>query len=315
MKASTKISFLALVLMMSSHIVAQQIIEEPTIEKGSTTFYVVSDLGRNGFYEQKPIAERMGTMAEAVNLDFVAAIGDVHHFEGVASTTDPLWLTNYELIYTHPDLMIHWFAVCGNHEYRGKTQAVLDYTKVSRRWTMPSKYYAREIVLNDSTTALLLFIDTTPLIEKYRTDVAQYPDAAKENRKRQLSWIEQQLKKSKAKWKIVLGHHPVYAATPKEDTERTDMQRFLCPLLDKYKVDAYFCGHIHNFQHITPAGSTVEYIVNSSGSLSRPVQPTADTKYCSSEAGFSVVSLSTHLFSFRFMNSKGKQLYHYTKRK
>ena len=29
--------------------------------------------------------------------------------------------------------MIDWFAINGNHEYRGNTQAVLDYGKKSRR--------------------------------------------------------------------------------------------------------------------------------------------------------------------------------------
>ena len=100
--------------------------------------YVANDLGRNGYYDQKPIAELMGKMAEEVGPEFVIAAGDVHHFEGVRSVDDPLWMTNYELIYSHPELMIDWYPICGNHEYRGNTQAVLDYARVSRRWEMPA---------------------------------------------------------------------------------------------------------------------------------------------------------------------------------
>ena len=33
------------------------------------------------------------------------------------------------------------FAYLGNHEYRGNTQAVIDYSKVSARWNMPDRYY------------------------------------------------------------------------------------------------------------------------------------------------------------------------------
>ena len=73
----------------------------------------------------------------AVDPECVLAVGDIHHFNGVASTQDPLWLTNYEYVYSHPDLMLDWFPVCGNHEYRGNTQAFMDYGKVSRRWMMP----------------------------------------------------------------------------------------------------------------------------------------------------------------------------------
>ena len=31
-------------------------------------FYVANDLGRNGYYDQKPIAETMGRMAEAIDI-------------------------------------------------------------------------------------------------------------------------------------------------------------------------------------------------------------------------------------------------------
>ncbi|MBP9637355.1 MAG: acid phosphatase, partial [Bacteroidaceae bacterium] len=74
-------------------------------------FYLANDLGRNGYYEQKPIAELMGQMAEKIGPEFVIAAGDVHHFEGVRSVQDPLWMTNFELIYSHPELMIDWFPI------------------------------------------------------------------------------------------------------------------------------------------------------------------------------------------------------------
>ena len=102
--------------------------------KGSVNLYIANDLGRNGYYDQKTIADLMGEMAEDVGPEAILAIGDVHHFNGVASVNDPLWRTNFEDIYSHPELMIDWFPVLGNHEYRGNTQAVMDYGKVSRRW-------------------------------------------------------------------------------------------------------------------------------------------------------------------------------------
>ena len=76
--------------------------------KGDITLYMANDLGRNGYYEQKPIAELMGEMAEAVGPKCVIAAGDIHHFNGIVSLQAPLWMTNYELIYSHPVLMIDW---------------------------------------------------------------------------------------------------------------------------------------------------------------------------------------------------------------
>ena len=128
---------------------------------------VVSDLGRNGHYDQKPVAATMGRIAEQIGPDAILALGDTHHYGGVESVTDPLWMTNYELIYDHPELMVNWYPICGNHEYRGNTQAVIDYSGISRRWEMPARYYAKTFE-DDGTTVKVIFLDTTPLIDKYR---------------------------------------------------------------------------------------------------------------------------------------------------
>lgn len=295
--------------------VAQTSVEVPAISEEAHSFIVANDLGRNGYYEQKPIAELMGQLAEKVDIEFVAALGDVHHFEGVASVDDPLWLTNYELIYAHPELMIDWYAILGNHEYRGNTQAVLDYAKVSRRWVPKGRYYALEQEAGDNEKMLLVFIDTTPLIDKYREDSEKYADAGKQNMKKQLDWIEKTLKNSTAKWKIVMGHHPVFADTYKGESERRDMQVRIKPLLDAYGVDLYLCGHIHNFQHIRPTGSKVQYVVNSSGSLARDVKPIDGTLFCSSDAGFSVVSADDDTLTMYMINAEGKIIYSFSIKK
>lgn len=148
--------------------------------KGEITLYMANDLGRNGYYDQKPIAELMGEMAGTVDPECVIAAGDIHHFNGIVSLQDPLWMTNYELIYSHPDLMIDWFPVCGNHEYRGNTDAFLHYGQVSRRWMMPAKYYTK-VFNRKNTSVRVVFLDTAPLIGKYRNDSETYPDACKED--------------------------------------------------------------------------------------------------------------------------------------
>ena len=81
---------------------ALQHLNAPKIAAGDKVFYICNDMGRNGYYEQKQIGRLMGNMASLTGLDFVAAIGDIHHFYGVASVDDPLWMTNFELIYAHP---------------------------------------------------------------------------------------------------------------------------------------------------------------------------------------------------------------------
>ncbi len=283
--------------------------------KGQLTFYMANDLGRNGYYDQKAIAELMGEMAETVNPECVLAIGDIHHFNGVTSTSDPLWMTNYELIYSHPELMLDWFPVCGNHEYRGNTQAVLDYGKISRRWMMPSRYYTRTFKKKD-TTVRFIFLDTTPLIDKYRKDTDTYPDAVKQDVEAQLSWLDETLRNAKEDWVIVVGHHPIYAYTEKTITERQDMQKRVLPILKRYNnVAIYACGHIHSFQHIKMKGDNIDYVVNSSASLARPVEAVEGTVYCSPEDGFSVFTADKKQLRMTMIDHNGNQLHEIVKKK
>lgn len=272
---------------------------------------VCNDTGRNGYYRQKPMAEMMAEVADSVDAQAVLALGDVHHFDGVASTADPLWLTNYELVYSHPALMIPWYPVLGNHEYRGNTQAVIDYSKVSRRWQMPARYYSK-LFTEGNVTVKVVFIDTTPLIDKYRADGETYPDAGRQDLDAQMQWIEGELRNRQgADWLVVVGHHPIYADTPKDGSERADMQRRVGALIKSCGgVDLYICGHIHNFQHINNAALGVDCVVNSAASLSRKkVHEVEGTKYCNGDEGFSVLSASKDKLTLYMVNYEGRVLH------
>lgn len=281
---------------------------------GDVKLMIGNDLGRNGYYEQKPIAELMGKVAEAVGPDAFLALGDIHHYLGIESVNDPLWTTNYELMYSHPELQVEWCPVLGNHEYRGNTQAVMDYSGISRRWNMPSRYYTR-IFDNDGTRVKVVFIDTAPIIDKYHADTAEYPDAGRQDVEAQLQWLDRELSRDdNADWTIVAGHHPVYAQTPKQTSERTDMQKKVDPILRKHKVDMYVCGHIHNFQHIRKNG--IDYVVNTSGSLSRPdVKPTDGTVFCSGVPGFSVLTATPKALTLSMIDNHGNVIHQVTRSK
>ena len=281
---------------------------------GDVKLMIGNDLGRNGYYEQISIAELMGKVAETLGPDAFLALGDTHHFLGIESVDDPLWMTNYELIYSHPELQVEWCPVLGNHEYRGNTQAVIDYSGISRRWKMPSRYYTR-IFDNDGTRVKIIFIDTTPIIDKYRADSTEYPDAVRQNVEAQLQWLDNELSRDdNADWTIVAGHHPVYAQTPKQSSEREDLQSKVEPILRKHKVDMYVCGHIHNFQHIRRNG--IDYVVNSSGSLSRQDVSAVDgTIYCSEVPGFSILSATPSNLTLSMIDPTGNVIHQVTRAK
>lgn len=296
------------VLLLFSAITATARINDASLFEDKLNFYVANDLGRNGYYDQKPIAEMMGELGEMIGPEFVLATGDVHHFEGVRSVNDPLWMTNFELIYSHPELMIPWYPICGNHEYRGNTQAVVDYSAVSRRWEMPARYYTK-VFDEEGVTLRVVWIDTTPLIDKYRRDSVKYADACRQDIDGQLEWLDSVLETAQEDWVIVAGHHPIYADTYKSETERLDMQNRVDAILRRHRVDMYICGHIHNFQHIRVEGSDIDYIVNSSGSLSRDVKPVEGTVFCSGASGFSVVTADKATLILRMLDKNGDVLH------
>ena len=294
---------------MRKHILLILLLAWAAVSSAQMRLLVANDLGRNGYYEQKPIAERMGKMAGELDVEAVLALGDIHHFMGVESVNDPLWMTNYELIYSHPELQIPWYPILGNHEYRGNTQAVLDYSNVSRRWQMPARYYSK-VFEEEGATLRVVFIDTTPLIGKYHKDSLDYPSVPQQDAKKQLAWLEEELSGAKEDWVVVVGHHPIYAHTTKSESERKDMQKRVDPILRRHNVDMYICGHIHNFQHIKPQGTSIDYVVNSAGSRARSkVEAIEGTVFASGEAGFSILSFTKDELCLDLINGKGKTIH------
>ena len=281
---------------------------------GSVNFMLASDMGRENGGDQAKVAALMGRFADENRVDFVAVAGDPIHDDGVKSTTDPEWNIRIENIYTAPSLhAMPWYVVSGNHEYHGSVQAVLDYSDVSERWNAPARYFSMTRPIPGDGDALFVFLDTAPLIDKYRDDEEnEYTDAGEQDMERELAWLDSVLVNTPATWKIVIGHHPVYADTDKNPKERSDMRDRVEPILDRGGVDFYMGGHIHNFQHIKPEGSSVNYIVNSSASRSRKVAAIPGTIFCNPEPGFSAFSVSEHNVSIHFIDDKGQIVYSQT---
>lgn len=276
--------------------------------KQNINIFWASDLDRGGCYDQKVVANLMGEMAGKIKPEFILSTGDTHHGNGVKSVTDDDWQEHLVDMYNHRNLAkLDWWAVAGNHEYRGNSQALIDYSKVNPRWNMPAKYYTK-VFKKGSATIRFVMLDTTPLIEKYR-DSDKYPDAKEQDYKAQIEWLDKVLSEATEDWVVVAGHHPIYAYTKKNKIERDDMKKAINSILRKHKVAMYLCGHIHNFQHIRRKGYDIDYLVNSSASWARDVKQTKGTQYCSDEAGFSIITVSKKRLSVHMIDKNGNILH------
>ena len=128
----------------------------------------------------------------------------------------------------------------------------------------------------------------------------------------QRKWLESVLSDTSPniKWKIVSGHHPLYTGGKRMDAVETrEIHNLLKPIFDKYKVDAYICGHEHSLQYIKPAGST-HYFISGAGSETTPAILHPDGgKFAISENGFIAFSLSPGTLCAQVISYKGDVLY------
>ena len=275
--------------------------------KEDINFFLVSDVGREGCFNQKVIANLMGEVAKCVKPRAIIATGDTHHGKGVSSVDDSRWQSNYEAVYTHPKLKVDWYVALGNHEYQGSPNALIEYSSLNPRWHFPKRYYTT-VFKKGGVTIRFVMLDTTPMIDRFRE--SKYPEAGNQNYEEQLEWLDSVLKEAKEDWVIVAGHHPIYAQTHKKEIEREDMQNRLNTVLCNHKnVDVYLSGHVHSFQHFRSEESNIDYVVNTSGGMGRDVKHMKGTQFCSPESGFSVMAVSKKQLSIYMIDKNGNILH------
>jgi len=85
----------------------------------------------------------------------------------------------------------------------------------------------------------------------------------------QLSWLRGQLAASRAPWKVVVGHHPLYSEGFYGDD--AGLIARLTPLFNRYKVQLYINGHDHNYARTPPIDGTTYLTVGGGGAALRPV--------------------------------------------
>jgi len=271
----------------------------------SLNFLFISDFGGQGGKVQCEVGAQMGHQASIEKSSFVITGGDNYHQNGISSAFDPKWKTEFENIYSDKSLMIPWYASLGNHDYNGSPEAEIKYSQISKRWHMPARYYSHKEKINDTTDVLFIHMDTSPFITDYRKNDSIYHVLGQDT-KAQLSWLDSILAKSNARWKIVIGHHPVFSSVEKRGNTKELIDEIL-PIMEKYGVKVYFCGHEHFMQYLVD-GSLNSFVCGC-GALTRPVSNREDVKFGSATPGFISVTVTYDLFKVNYVSNKGEILY------
>lgn len=249
---------------------------------GSLNILVVGDWGRKGLYNQSQVAYQMGRIAEDLDVDFIISTGDNFYEDGLTGVSDPAFLQSFSQMYTAKSLQKPWYAVLGNHDYRGDVLAQLDpiLKEIDSRWlcqrSFALKYnlctlpFSSANNLECPSTAELYFVDTSPFVDKYwkipNEDTYDWRGVIPRDTylRQQLQDLETALRSSNATWKLVIGHHTLRSVGDHGDTEELVQQ--LLPILEKYNVDFYVNGHDHCLEHIKSLTSPIQFLTSGGGS-------------------------------------------------
>jgi acid phosphatase len=128
------------------------------------------------------------------------------------------------------------------------------------------------------------------------------------NEQEQLRWLEGELSISRAAWKIVVGHHPVYSGGKHGGTKR--LVDWLTPLFKRYGVQVYLAGHNHNLEHLVVDGT--HYLVSGGGAEPNRVATLDTAEFGSGRLGFLAARLSADSMRIKFVNEKGRPIYRAT---
>ena len=181
-------------------------------------FVAFGDAG-SGTPAQFAVGRALTEVCAARGCNFAVMLGDNFYPDGVHSADDPQFETKFEQPYGA--LMIPFFVALGNHD-NGRDSAHNRYgdfevayshraDRRSGKWHMPARYYTFSAPLEASP------LGASPLVDFFVLDsspLAPYfgdPDPkwdAKGYGVLQLSWLQAQLKRSAAPWKIAMSHHP-----------------------------------------------------------------------------------------------------------
>jgi hypothetical protein len=238
-----------------------------------------------GSANQRRVAAAMLAYHRRTPFHFGITLGDNFYAFGLPSPTDSRWRTWWDDMYGPLRLPI--YATLGNHDWGlpDSPAAEILHTRNSPTWRMPAPYYTFT-----AGPAQFFALDTNEV------------SAA------QLQWLDEALGASRARWRIVYGHHPIYSAGVHGDHE--GLKARLLPVL-RNRADVYLAGHDHDLQHLqTEAG--VHFFVSGTGGASiRPPTPNQLSIFAGAAFAFTVIEADGGRLVLTFIGTDLRPIYSY----
>ncbi|CAA9241335.1 putative purple acid phosphatase precursor [uncultured Coleofasciculus sp.] len=225
----------------------------PTSAKSDTEqpllrFVSVADTG-TGTREQYAVAEAMTRYHQQNPYDLVVLAGDNIYNNGEMAKISAVFEQPYQPLLKQG---VKFQACLGNHDIRTDNG---DPQVKYAGFNMSGRYYT------------------------FRRGEVQFFALDTNNNadwKVQLPWLEQELSRSNAPWKIVFGHHQIYSSGVYGMNKAfIDM---LSPIFQKHGVPLYINGHDHHYERSQSLKGTT-YVICGAGAGTRPVGKSQWTAY------------------------------------
>ena len=215
---------------------------------------ITGDAG-TGDRHQKRVAKMMKLLMTSATIACIL-LGDNIYEVGTQGITDEQFQDKFEKIYR--EIQVQFYLLLGNHDWGnshfsdGRHMSQVEYTKHSKKWNLPSRYYHKELGDCD-----FFFLDTN---FEWQDD-----DEIQEQYNKMLNLIN----KSKQTWKILCGHH-TWRSVGGHGNAKKRLEKFLRELVVncEKQIHLYMCGHDHckNVIHLTlPENNSLHCVVIGTG--------------------------------------------------
>ncbi|MGW7022027.1 metallophosphoesterase [Streptomyces decoyicus] len=240
--------------------------------KGEFAVLVTGDAG-TGDEAQYAVAAAARDVCRTERIGLAVGLGDNIYENGPESDDDSEFQDKFER--PNSGIDVPWLMVLGNHDCSGlipgsggdpsRGDREVSYATTSRRWYMPSRYYSVPLPAADPLVEFFA-IDTIPwssyvaqLDPHYRWDGPYMRE--------QRSWLDGALRASRARWKVVIGHHPYlnngkHGSAGSYDGFEIGNYTSGVHLKDMYekvvcgRADLILSGHDHTLQVLEPTART-----------------------------------------------------------